>query len=343
MSEPSTASLKETKEKDNPSVTSTLFDSSHGDGGNLSHESFAGSHQDVSTRQQQQQQQQQNQEDQSHTQPLLLFRDFEITWPIWHLMSRDDRRSIAHQHGYKTIGEFEEYMTLQRAVGDSTTISEPYDNELAYNPNLNESNNNPREEQRQQQQQQRQNQQDSSATTRPPNGKPVRSNLKKDADDEEEESDEDEDEAPLLVRKSSATSSTPSITTTSTSTEDLSPEELLERGGQILMLPDELLHTIFRYLPVDAYGTLALVSPHWKHVTRTEAVYRRLCERLYLHQSQRKTLQVSKFGNSYRTMLEQRARVRAGGGVYVLKYCEIKPIQRDMWTEVRRQTNKNRL
>jgi F-box protein 9 len=258
-------------------------------------------------------------------QQQLWFREWELTWPIWHMLSRDDRRSLAHQHGYKTIGEFEEFMTLQRAVGDSTTttstVTEPYDNDLAYPSHY-------------------LNHQQVAAISNVANVKQKKTagtNLKKtnhDDDDEEEDEEEyDHKQTPVLVRASSMASTTPSNTTASTA--ELSSEELLERAGQILMLPDELLHAIFRYLPVDAYGTLALVSPYWKHVTRTEAVYKRLCERLYLHQSQRKTLQVSRFGNSYRTMLEQRARVRAGGGVYVLKYCEVKKIQRDMWTEVR--------
>jgi F-box protein 9 len=117
-------------------------------------------------------------------------------------------------------------------------------------------------------------------------------------------------------------------------TERLPTEELLQVGGQILVLPDELLHRVFDFLPVDTYASLALVSPHWKSFTRTEAVYKRLCERLYLNQSKRRALHVSRFGNSYRTMLERRPRVRAGGGVYVMKYARPKPIQRDMWTEV---------
>lgn len=111
--------------------------------------------------------------------------------------------------------------------------------------------------------------------------------------------------------------------------------DIIGLGGKILILHDELLHKVFSYLPVDSYGSLALVSPHWKHFTRTEAVYRRLCERLYLQQSKRKQLHLSRFGGKYRTMLEQRPRVRAAGGCYVLKYSYIKKIQRDMWTEVR--------
>jgi F-box protein 9 len=59
-----------------------------------------------------------------------------------------------------------------------------------------------------------------------------------------------------------------------------------------------------------------------------------LCERLYLNQSKRRQLHVSRFDNSYRRMLELRPRVRAAGGCYVLRYSQIKTIQRDMWTEV---------
>ena len=33
-------------------------------------------------------------------------------------------------------------------------------------------------------------------------------------------------------------------------------------------------------------------------------------------------------------MLEMRPRVRTGGGLYVLKYQEVRKIQRDMWTEI---------
>jgi len=100
------------------------------------------------------------------------------------------------------------------------------------------------------------------------------------------------------------------------------------------MLHDEILHKIFAWLPVDTYAILARVSPHWKHLTRTEAVYRRLCERVYLNQNKQCQLNVSVFGGSYRTMLEQRPRVRAGGGVYVQKYSQIKHIERDRWAEV---------
>jgi len=102
----------------------------------------------------------------------------------------------------------------------------------------------------------------------------------------------------------------------------------------ILLLPEDLIHKLLEWLPVDVYATLALVSPHWKYLTRTESVYKRLCERCYLNQSKRRVLNASRFGQSYRTMLETRPRVRAGGGLYVMKYLTIKKVQRDMWTEV---------
>jgi hypothetical protein len=51
---------------------------------------------------------------------------WELTWPIWHMLPRNERRAIATQHGMKSIGEFEEYMSLSRAVDDS----EGYSNNL---------------------------------------------------------------------------------------------------------------------------------------------------------------------------------------------------------------------
>lgn len=234
------------------------------------------------------------------TSPLWHREDegWELTWPIWHMLPRDERKALAQRHGYHTIGEFEEFMSLQRAVDDSElTVSKPYKNELLYSNAVLDG----------------KRAQDQTVQTEA--SLPA-------ADDDEDSTGEEKAE---LSRMSSCT-------------EDLSLEELMKLGGMILMLHDELLHQVFSWLPVDTYGTLALVSPHWKHLTRTESVYKRLCERLYLKQSKRRQLHVSRFGNSYRIMLEQRPRVRAAGGCYVLKYSHVKPIQRDMWTEVSAQT-----
>lgn len=217
---------------------------------------------------------------------------WQMTWPIWHMLPRDERKALAHRHGYRTIGEFEEYMSLQQAVDDSgPQLQTPYKNEDIY----------PKE-------------------TLKVAAKKI----------EKENEDDDDDDA-----DNSSTEGKPNDERQAPScTEDLSLDELIKFGGKILMLHDEILHQVFAWLPVDAYATLAMVSPHWKHLTRTESVYRRLCERLYLNQSKRRQLYVSRFGGSYRRMLEQRPRVRAAGGCYVLKYSVVKKIQRDMWTEV---------
>jgi len=239
---------------------------------------------------------------------------WELTWPIWHMLPRAERKALAVQHGFETIGDFEEYMTLQRAVGDSSEQN-AYENALAYGStscSTAVSNSAPLT---------------NTESSHGPAHKEMHPQLDKKLpgyeDDDDDASDTNEQMDEKIESELRAAS------------DKLSTSELVKVGGRILLLPDEMLHRIFDWLPVDTYATLALVSPHWKSFTRTEAVYKRLCERLYLNQSKRRALHVSRFGNSYHTMLQQRPRVRAGGGVYVLKYSRVKHIQRDMWTEVR--------
>jgi F-box protein 9 len=236
-----------------------------------------------------------------------------LTWPIWHMLPHSERKSLANQYGYKSIGEFEEYMSLQQAMGDSTTamsvnpllyqpsssIQKAYPNDAAYLQLLDKK--------------------DPAITkSEGKNDENTNAKLADDADDDDGETSTDASEnADGTVDETG-----------------LTVQQLMELGGDILVLPSELLHRVFSFLPVDTYGVLALVSPHWKHLTRTEPVYKRLCERLYLNQSKRRQLHVNRFGGSYRRMLEIRPRVRAAGGCYVLKYSQIKKVQRDMWTEV---------
>jgi F-box protein 9 len=256
---------------------------------------------------------------------------WELTWPIWHMLPRRERKELAQKHGY-SIGEFEEYMSLQRAERDSSEAtvvlsssssvavatmkqsksslalgqshsSKPYSNHLIY-PSA-----------------------DAAAAV--PTTKNTLSRMASsvsttatndDCHTLEEAEEKERQTQRLLLQSQDATT--------------LSREELIALGGYILLLPEELTQQLFDWLPVDMYGTLALVSPHWKHLTRTEPVYQRLCERLYLNQSKKRQLQVHKFGHCYRNMLMHRPRVRAAGGCYVLKYSHVKRIQRDMWTEV---------
>jgi F-box protein 9 len=227
-------------------------------------------------------------------------KGWQLTWGIWHRLPREEQKKIALEHGLKSIGEFEEFVSLQQAVDDSEYSM--VETEVA-----------PRGP--------------SSAAVSLPSKSPTPpldadpSKKLKDVEDDDDDSDDGNDHA--LVE-----SQNPELNA------DMTMEELLLIGGRILLLPSEILHQIFAWLPVDAYGTMAMVSPHWKFITRTEAVYKRLCERLYLNQSKRRQLHVSRFGGSYRRMLETRPRVRAAGGCYVLKYSKIKKVERDMWCEI---------
>jgi F-box protein 9 len=203
------------------------------------------------------------------------------------MLPHAERKALASQYGYHSIGDFEEYVTLRRAVGE-TTMEEPYENARIYE------------------------------TEKEHTLAPILETKKSAIEEEEDESEGDaEDDLSSNVE-----------------TEALDEEELVKRAGMILLLPEELIHKLLEWLPIDIYATLALVSPHWKYLTRTEAVYKRLCERCYLNQSKRRVLNTSRFGHSYRAMLEKRPRVRAGGGLYVMKYSTIKKPQRDMWTEI---------
>lgn len=248
---------------------------------------------------------------------------WELSWPIWHMLPRNERRAIAAKHGYKTIGDFEEYMSLTRAVDESEgrvqersgiiTLPAVHDVEhedVEYigrvperiaqlsisdaSDGLEDTN------------------------WHPPFANPFATG---EEDDSSVSSSEEESNKP---------------TTEATENEDIDLEIHLENiklGGLPCQLPDEILHKCFSYLSVDNIASLALVSPHWSRFTRCETLYKALCERIYLNQSKRKQLHVSRFG-SYRNMLEMRPRVRTGGGVYVLKYQEVRKIQRDMWTEI---------
>jgi len=225
-------------------------------------------------------------------------KGFDLTWGIWHRLPRHEQKIIALQHGLHSIGEFEEFVSLKQAVDDSEYSMVEVKESAKSSPDHDESIDPSRATK----------EQELAASTEEDNG------------EEEEEEDADDDE----------NGSNESITDITT----IPFEELMLIGGKILVLPADILHIIFSWLPVYNYGIMALVSPHWKYITRTEAVYKRLCERLYLNQSKRRQLHVSRFDGSYRRMLEIRPRVRAAGGCYVMKYSQIKIIERNMWTEI---------
>ena len=240
---------------------------------------------------------------------------WELTWPIWHMLPRNERRAIATQHGMKSIGEFEEYMSLSRAVDDSEAGS-------SYQrlPDVEED-------------------------VEPPRQSPVEgwqpplifnSEVKEEDDDDGIGDDDDDENLSLYSDEDISPSSREAETFNPNAPEmDLDdPSEMIRLGGLPCSIPDEILHKAFSYLAIDDHASLALVSPYWSRFTRCESLYKSLCQRIYLNQSKRKALHVNHFGNSYRKMLEIRPRVRTGGGLYVLKYQEVRKIQRDMWTEI---------
>ncbi|KAL3809506.1 hypothetical protein ACHAXA_009742 [Cyclostephanos tholiformis] len=236
---------------------------------------------------------------------------WELTWPIWHMLPKNERRAIATKHGMKSIGEFEEYMILTRAVDDSGGAEGANSNSQDIGliddgspsglvaASLN------------------------SPTTNwyPPFIGKV-----------EEDDDIDESDSAVEDALPAAKSTHASVDTQTVDLEEHT--EMIRLGGLPCSLPDEILQKVFSCLPIDDIATLALVSPHWSRFTRCETLYRTLCQRIYLNQSKRKTLHVARFGNSYRKMLEMRPRIRAGGGVYVLKYQQVIKYERDMFTEI---------
>mmetsp|Transcript_26299 Transcript_26299/g.54009 ORF Transcript_26299/g.54009 Transcript_26299/m.54009 type:complete len:546 (-) Transcript_26299:275-1912(-) len=273
---------------------------------------------------------------------------WELTWPIWHMLPRNERRAIAAQHGYKTIGDFEEYMSLTRAVDESEGTNggvtagagavqargrsdsdggSANSHDVAVNTLASGLEGVSWDD-------------DSHADKELERLKEVDfsdklAHFKKD-DEEEDEDEHDESSISSTDRETtkSTTNQSKRLTTASIDTDLQTHLEAIQNGGLPCLLPDEILHKTFAYLPIDDHASLALVSSHWSRFTRSESLYKLLCQRIYLRQSKRKTLHVSRFQHSYRRMLEIRPRVRTGGGLYVLKYAEVRKIQRDMWTEI---------
>jgi len=258
--------------------------------------------------------------------------EWELTWPIWHMLPRDERKAIAIKHGMKTIGEFEEYMSLHKAEAVSAAMSvsnagavgttgAAYSNSYLYG---NQAEN-------------RQN--DIEAIS-----EKLRNSFNVDeedrklpavlSDDDDDDGEEDDPQISISQSFSQLALSRNNDEIDEGFEEVLTTEELIEQGGAMLLLPAELLHKVLSFLVVDYYSLCALVHPTWASFTRTEQTYQIICQRLYLKQSKRKKLRVRKFQNSYWNMLMTRPRVRTGTGFYILKYRKVKKIQRDMWTEI---------
>ena len=231
---------------------------------------------------------------------------WELTWPIWHMLPRNERRAIAAKHGMKSIGEFEEYMILNRAVDDSGGVVEGGSSNNQVQASTDDSS-------------------ASGLAAVSLNSPTTNTNWYPPFIGKVEEDDYDDvDESDSTVENASHAAESSRASNDAARSMDLEIHlEMIRLGGLPCSLPDEILQKVFSYLPIDDVATLALVSPHWSRFTRCESMYKTLCQRIYLNQSKRKTLHVARFGNSYRTMLEMRPRVRAGGGLYVLKYQQV--------------------
>ena len=238
---------------------------------------------------------------------------------FWHMLPWMQRKEIAQRYGYQKIGDFEEYMTMQQAIQEeqeqaarnsnrAVTSSrmrnnDPYSNELAY-PELIGGEN-----------------------VKGDNRKPAAATATASAQEQEEEMDSETEQDEENNNNE----------LDDNNSENNENEDEANSDSLLLTFPDEILHKIFSFLPVTLFATkLAYVTahPHWKRLTRSEHTMKILCERVYLQQAKKKQLRIAKFFQSYRYMLYSRPRVQAGGGVYVLRFGRVKPIQRDMWTEV---------
>lgn len=143
---------------------------------------------------------------------------------------------------------------------------------------------------------------------------------------EEEEEDEETDSKPTNFQESEQV---PNTTSPATKTTQKKNPSLL-----VQMIPEELIHKVLSFLSVDCYlTTWSILCKSFCDLSNNELTFKIICQRIYTQQTKSKKLDLKRY-NSYRTMYMNRPRVRTGGGIYVLKYSQIKRIQRDMWTEV---------
>jgi F-box protein 9 len=269
---------------------------------------------------------------------------WELTWPIWHLLPVAERQRIAADYGMR-IGEFEEFVSLQEAVGDSlpsaTAAANPSLQATASKSNKDRNNDNVSQNKSEQQeartmmatQPKEQGFVDDIDSNCKPLGKLKTGSVSWVTDNDDFEEEEEDDNTSSASDPMLGLVSAKSDSKVEQRQKQANLEELVEQGGLMMLLPDELIHRIMSHLDIYMYAQCALVSSTWRSFTRTEAAYRVVCERTYLHQSKRKQLNLTRF-KTYRNMLATRPRVRTGGGMYILKYSHVKKIQRDMWTEV---------
>mmetsp|Transcript_6141 Transcript_6141/g.8939 ORF Transcript_6141/g.8939 Transcript_6141/m.8939 type:complete len:367 (+) Transcript_6141:177-1277(+) len=197
---------------------------------------------------------------------------WELTWPIWHMLGISEKKDIAARRNM-TIGEFEEYMSLQRA----TELSVEQGGEDGYSSH-----------------------------------RYVSASLftEEKSDEEGKGTEEEEEEVDDVARRKEEEYN---AALEEGCADRPSREEMMNgHGGMVMQLPDEILYRLMSYIDVDSYGICGMVSPHWKFFTSSEMAFKLLCERCYLKQSKRKILNLERW-LSYKNMFINRPRVRLNG------------------------------
>jgi len=185
---------------------------------------------------------------------------WELTWPIWHMLSLGEKKEIAARRGL-TVGAFEEEIYLQRATELSTRQEEEAHRYISANLFANQG----------------EGEGEAIAST---------GEIIDHEHSEDDESLEDEEEEEVLDALSKVNLDETISSSDYQSNEFRLSVEQIEagHGGHIMLLPDEILYRIMGFMDMDSFGFCACVSPFWKHFTVGEMAFKFLCERVYLKQ-----------------------------------------------------------
>lgn len=174
----------------------------------------------------------------SSSAPIIVRDEWELTWPIWHLLPWAERKQIAIDAGMKSIGEFEEFMILHRTETVSNaynvSVSQPYSNQSIYVYDNED---------------EKEHAEDEHESSYKKNGD---IDLESDDDEEIDNGGKHEQSEPEVVLNP-----------------ELPSEADLELGGLIVqVLPEEILHGILSFLDVEYYSLCALVrrTPDHKYL-----------------------------------------------------------------------------
>lgn len=234
-------------------------------------------------------------------------QEWQLTWPIWHSLPHVERKRIASDYGM-SVGQFEEFASLQQAMEHSLPTGQPatHENRSTSSDNLSHYKS------------------------------PKAALIKEDHDE-----GEDSDISPSLLHSSTLESNGKFcdhmilIHNESNRTKKLTKADTAQSSLFLTMIPEDLMHKILAFLTVDTYGVCRRVCSLLEQMATKEVSYKVRCERIYSNQTRsRGVMRMERWNYSYRNMWKNRPRVLTGGGLYVWKHSHVKPIQRDMWTEV---------